>query len=344
MLHHHFTNTQYSPAAITCCRYAPPAEDPVLVLAKAAAAGLDLLCVDELHVTDVADAMLLSRLFEAIVTSGCNVIFTSNRPARDLYKGGLSRKYFEPFIKLIDDRLLQLKVAGGRDYRSQQRSNASIAANLGAHSTGLWLLGPAAAQQQQLQWEQLAQQMGAIVTIAAAGAAPNSDQPFSISLPFGRTLWVPRTLVMPPAAASGAKSSSLGSPQQQQQPPLAATWFTFTQLCSNQGSRQSLEHAGALSSNDYLALVRSCSVLFVQGIPQLTTRLRDEARRLVTLVDLMYEVHTAKPGSVRLVISAEVSPHELFLPLLGAAAAQGVNPNLGRSSGKLNVRQLVQVR
>jgi predicted ATPase len=73
-------------------------------VARGAAAATDLLCLDELHVTDVADAMLLSRLFGELLARGCSVVITSNRPARDLYKGGLSRRYFEPFIHLVDDR------------------------------------------------------------------------------------------------------------------------------------------------------------------------------------------------------------------------------------------------
>lgn len=56
-----------------------------------------------------------------------------------------------------------------------------------------------------------------------------------------------------------------------------------------------------------------------------------------------YEAHTARPGSVKLVVSAVVPPEEVFLPLLGAAAAQGINPNLGKSESKLNVQQLLQV-
>lgn len=86
------------------CRHALPPEDPILVVARSAAAATDLLCLDELHVTDVADAMLLSRLFGELMACGVAVVFTSNRPPRDLYKGGLSRRYFEPFIHLVDDR------------------------------------------------------------------------------------------------------------------------------------------------------------------------------------------------------------------------------------------------
>lgn len=64
-------------------RRVPPPEDPVLVVARRAAAGLHVLCLDELHVTDVADAMLLSRLFGEVIRQGCMVVFTSNRRVED---------------------------------------------------------------------------------------------------------------------------------------------------------------------------------------------------------------------------------------------------------------------
>lgn len=102
--------------------------------------------------------------------------------------------------------------------------------------------------------------------------------------------------------------------------------------------------AGALSANDYLALVRSCSAIFLSGLPQLTPAARDEARRLVTLIDILYDAHSAAPGTIRLFVSAAVPPAEVFLPLLGAAARQGVNPNIGTTPGsRLNVNKLLQV-
>jgi hypothetical protein len=57
-----------------------------------------------------------------------------------------------------------------------------------------------------------------------------------------------------------------------------------------------------------------------------------------------YEAHTVRPGSIKLFVSGQVTPHEMFLPLLGAAAAAGVNPNLGKAKdARLDVQQLVQV-
>ncbi|KAF6249835.1 hypothetical protein COO60DRAFT_927828 [Scenedesmus sp. NREL 46B-D3] len=314
--------------------------------------------------------MLLSRLVGQILACGCMVCFTSNRPARDLYKGGLSRKYFEPFIQLIDERLLQLRVAGGKDYRApamqqqqqqhagkpfsrQQQGSSSSEGSTGRPlAGGAWLVGAGAEQQLQQRWQQLADQLAQLHSAVGATAASASG-PASVPLPFGRKLWVPRAL-LPPTEGGAAPMSSdsadrAGQQQQQQQQQqglqgqLEAALFTFEQLCGNGGSRQSLEHAGVLSANDYLALVRACPILFVSGLPQLQLEQRDEARRLVTFVDVAYEAHTIRPGSVKLFVSGQVTPHEVFLPLLGAAAAQGINPNIGKAKqARLDVQQLVQ--
>eukprot|EP00882_Tetradesmus_deserticola_P009185 GHRQ01009687.1.p1 GENE.GHRQ01009687.1~~GHRQ01009687.1.p1 ORF type:complete len:376 (+),score=134.17 GHRQ01009687.1:202-1329(+) len=301
------------------CRHAAPREDPLRVMAQGAAASSDLLCLDELHVTDVADAMLLSRLFEQILAHGCMVCFTSNRPVRDLYKGGLSRKYFEPFIQLLDERLLQLKVAGGRDYRTQHdapteqqeqkqhsgrldpqqqqsgsnsssSSDACTGGSVAAVATaasGAWLVGAGAEQQLQQHWQQLADQLAQLHS-AAGAAAQAVSRPVSVSLPFGRKLWVPRALLPPlEGGAAPLVNNTVDRAGQQQQRQLVAARFEFEQLCGSGGSRQSLEHAGALSANDYVALVRACPVLFVSGLPQLTQQQRDEARRLVTFLDVV---------------------------------------------------------
>jgi predicted ATPase len=63
---------------------------------------------------------------------------------------------------------------------------------------------------------------------------------------------------------------------QQQQQRLAGAYFTFDELCGSGGSRPSLSYSGALSANDYLALVQQCGGLFVEGVPQLTPAHRDQ--------------------------------------------------------------------
>jgi cell division protein ZapE len=93
------------------------AGDPIPAVAASWAAQAALLCFDELQITNVADAMIVSRLFAALFDAGVVVVATSNRPPDDLYKDGLNRPLFEPFIALLQARLDIVGLNGPMDYR-----------------------------------------------------------------------------------------------------------------------------------------------------------------------------------------------------------------------------------
>jgi len=94
--------------------------DPIPIVVAAVAEGARLLCFDEMVVNNAADAMILSRLFTGLLDVGVTVVTTSNRPPSDLYKDGLNRDLFLPFIALVEARLDVMSLNGPTDYRMQR--------------------------------------------------------------------------------------------------------------------------------------------------------------------------------------------------------------------------------
>jgi cell division protein ZapE len=105
---------------------APPEADTIVPIARAIAAETRLLCFDEFQVTNIADAMILARLFETLFDEGITVIATSNRKPDDLYKDGLQRERFVPFIDLVKERLEVLELGGDHDYRLDRMRNFDV--------------------------------------------------------------------------------------------------------------------------------------------------------------------------------------------------------------------------
>ena len=99
---------------------AKEAGDPIEPVAAAIAEEARLLAFDEMVINNTADAMILSRLFTQLLDHGLTVITTSNRPPRDLYKDGLNRELFLPFIDLVEAQFDVLPLNGPTDYRLER--------------------------------------------------------------------------------------------------------------------------------------------------------------------------------------------------------------------------------
>jgi len=220
--------------------------DPIPVVAAAIAAEATLLCFDELEVWDIADAMILGRLFQALFALGVVVVATSNRAPDDLYQDGLQRDRFLPFVALLKERMAVLRLDGERDYRLRRFAGRQT-----------YIVAPGGGGQRAL----------AAAFAALTGGA--DGKPVELPL-LGRKLAVPR-------AAKGV------------------AWFGFDELC-----------ARPLGPADYLALCETFHTFVVEGIPVMSRRLRNEARRFGVFIDSLYEAHG------NLVASADAPPEALY--------------------------------
>ena len=221
-------------------------DDPIVPTAELIASQARLLCFDELQVADIADAMILGRLFEALFASGVVLVATSNRPPQELYQGGINRQLFLPFIDMLEQRLDVVRIAGEHDHRLERLRGtrvyfAPIDAETEAAFDALW--------QGQLDG---AAETGATIEV------------------MGRKTHLPR-------ASGGLLRES------------------FASLCGQN-----------LGAQDYLAVAARFHTVFLEDVPRLGPDMRNEARRLVWLIDALYEART------RLVVLAEAEPAELY--------------------------------
>jgi cell division protein ZapE len=103
-----------------------PDADPIKHVAEELAAGVWLLCFDEFHVTDIADAMILGRLFEQLFERGIVMVATANVPPDELYKDGLNRALFLPFIDMLNRRTDVVRLHARTDFRLEKLAGQPV--------------------------------------------------------------------------------------------------------------------------------------------------------------------------------------------------------------------------
>ena len=101
-------------------------EDAIKPVAKSVISSVRLLAFDEMQITDITDAMIVGRLFEQLFAAGVVVVTTSNRIPDDLYKDGLNRQIFLPFIDMLKERMVVHELASPTDYRQDRLSGAQV--------------------------------------------------------------------------------------------------------------------------------------------------------------------------------------------------------------------------
>ncbi|MGR8948897.1 MAG: cell division protein ZapE [Gammaproteobacteria bacterium] len=104
----------------------PNEQDPLRLVAKKWAGEIRTLCLDEFHVGDITDAMILAKLLEELFSNGVIILTTSNDKPSELYNGGLQRQRFLPAIDLIENKLKVIQLAGPIDYRLRALEQAKV--------------------------------------------------------------------------------------------------------------------------------------------------------------------------------------------------------------------------
>jgi len=218
------------------------AEDPIAEVAARSARRYRLICFDEFHVSDIADAMILGRFLQQVMDRGVVFCTTSNYHPDALYPNGLQRERFLPAIELLKERLDVIEVDNGTDYRRLKMERLKV------------------------------YHVGSDAEFPAIFEALRDVEPERHPLDVdGRSIPYRRR-------AGGL------------------VWFDFQALCG-----------GARSYADYVDLAQRFHTVMLSGVPRMSAKNTDAARRFTWLVDVFYD------DRVNLVVSAEAEPEQLFV-------------------------------
>ena len=215
-------------------------EDPIAEVAARTARRYRLVCFDEFHVSDIADAMILGRFLENVTDRGVEFVMTSNYHPDQLYPAGLQRERFLPAIELLKSRLDVVGVDSGTDYRRLKMEQVQV---------------------YHLEEAPLARIFDELKDVEEEKQALDVE---------GRTI--------PYRKRAGG-----------------VVWFDFQTLCG-----------GARSYADYVDLAKRFHTVMLSGVPRMSAKQSDAARRFTWLVDVLYDER------IKLVLSAEAPPEELF--------------------------------
>lgn len=221
-------------------------ENPLQRVADRFAEEARVICFDEFHVGDIADAMLLGNLLEALFERGVTLVATSNTAPDRLYWGGLQRERFRPAIALIKAHTEIVHLDGHIDHRLRFLDKAEI-----YHCP----LGSAAEQGLRSSFQHLAPDAGSV-----GGELEIDDRPITTV-----------------CQADGV------------------VWFEFEAICG-----------GPRAPSDYIEIARTFQTVLIGNIPQLKEEDNDKAKRLINLVDELYD------RRVKLIVSAAVPPDQLY--------------------------------
>uniref|UniRef100_A0A8C3AHQ1 AFG1 like ATPase a n=2 Tax=Cyclopterus lumpus TaxID=8103 RepID=A0A8C3AHQ1_CYCLU len=224
--------------------------DPIAPIAEEISGEACLLCFDEFQVTDIADAMILKQLFENLFLNGVVVVATSNRPPVDLYKNGLQRVNFVPFIAVLQTYCQTLRLDSGIDYRRRNRPSAGK----------LYFL------------------------------SSEPDVEATLDKKFDELAFKQNDITRPRVLNVNNRKVRLNK--------ACGTIAdcTFEELCDR-----------PLGASDYLEMSGLFDTIFIRHIPLLTLNKKSQARRLITLVDALYD------HKVRVVILADHPLDDLFV-------------------------------